>query len=272
MSFLADPARAIFSLTGRDSKRHIGTAVAISEDLLVTCEHVVEDEKEVTLLSHHPVFEGVDFREKKTGKGKVIATDKKRDLALLRGSSGRLPFLELEDKEDLDDSKPLWVWSWPGWINWEKGLEKTIENAMDQMDSDPEALRKAGEEHREREEKARENPAWWTMTLVPAPHAAVMTDSWTEDTPGIRSFGVSRFSYAGHIEGGMSGCPVVSVLTNKIVGIITNSGDHTAEDQEAAERWYDEAPPRVIVAQLTLGTGIAVSLKELKTFLSKTNT
>ena len=82
---MSDPSRAIFSLTGRDSKSLIGTAVAISEDLLVTCEHVVKDAKEVTLLSHHPVFEGVEFREKKTGKGRVIATDKKLDLALLRG-------------------------------------------------------------------------------------------------------------------------------------------------------------------------------------------
>ena len=108
---MSDPATAIFSLTGRDSKSRIGTAVAISEDLLVTCEHVVKDAKEVTLLSHHPVFEGADFCEKKTGKGRVIA--KKLGLALLRSNS-RLPFLELKEREDLDDSMPLRIWSWPG--------------------------------------------------------------------------------------------------------------------------------------------------------------
>ena len=49
---MSDPARAVFSIFGK------GTAVAISEDLLVTCENVVKDAKEVTLFSHHPVFEG----------------------------------------------------------------------------------------------------------------------------------------------------------------------------------------------------------------------
>ena len=273
---MTDPAKAIFSITGRDRKRLIGTAVAIRKDLLVTCEHVVKDAKEVTLLSHHPVFEGVEFREKKTGKGRVIATDKKLDLALLRGNSDRLPFLKLEDKEDLDDSTPLRVWSWPGWNKVEKVLAKNREDVLEKMDLDwaktleeevLRKLRKAAEQHKEFEEKARKDPVWWRSTPVPSPRAVVMTDSWTEDNPLDKSIGVLRFSFAGHTELGMSGGPVVSVPTNKIVGIVTKVISHTDGDQEAAERWYREAPPRVITAQLELGMGIAVSLKELKTFL-----
>ena len=60
---MSDPARAVFSIFGK------GTAVAISEDLLVTCEHVVKDAKEVTLFSHHPVFEGENRFEKKESQG-----------------------------------------------------------------------------------------------------------------------------------------------------------------------------------------------------------
>ena len=271
---MSDPSRAIFSLTGRDSKSRIGTAVAISEDLLVTCEHVVKDAKEVTLLSHHPVFEGVEFRENKTGKGRVIATDKKLDLALLRGSSDRLPFLKLEDKEDLDDdSTPLRVWSWPGWEKWETVRKKTLDDALGPDWAnipDEEALRKlrkAAKQHKELEEKTRKDPAWWRSTLVPSPRAVVITDSFTEDEWSGTGNNTSLFSYAGHIEGGMSGGPVVTVLTNKIVGIVIKNASYTEGDQEAAEKWYREAPPRVITAQLKLGMGVAVSVKELKAFL-----
>ncbi len=270
---MSDPARTIFSITERDRKRRIGTAVAISGNLLVTCQHVVRDAKEVTLLSHHPVFEGVGFREKRTGKGKVIATDEKRDLAVLHGSSARLPLLELEDKDDLDDSTPLRVWSWPGWNKWEKVLAKPLEDALEEMDPDSaklldeELVRKVLEERKELEEKARADPAWWTSIPVPSPRAAVMTDSFTEDDLFGTGNNTSCFSFAGHIEGGMSGGPVVSVLTNKIVGIVTKSFFHAGRDQEAAEKWYLEAPPRVITAQLELGMGIAVSAKELKAFL-----
>ena len=60
---------------------------------------------------------------------------------------------------------------------------------------------------------------------------------------------------------------MVSVLTNKIIGVIIKVVFHTEGDQEAAERWYRKAPPRVITAQLELGMGLAVSVKELKAFL-----
>ena len=242
MPFLADSPRAIFSLTGHDSAFRIGTAVAISEDLLVTCEHVVKDAKEVTLLSHHPVFEG------ENAKGKVIRTDKSLDLALLRSSS-RLPFfLQPEDKEEFDDSEPLRVWSWPGWIKWEKAFEKALEGKIPGKKEMQDLSRPASK-------------------LTPAPHAAVMTDSWEEDNPLSNLIGVSLFSFAGHIEGGMSGGPVVSVLTNKIVGIVTQCYHPPKDLQEVTDTWYLDVPPRIIEAQLELGMGIAVSLKELKTFL-----
>jgi hypothetical protein len=145
---MSDPSRSIFSVWNLESRstddQGRGTAAAISEDLLVTCEHVVRDAKEVTLLSHHPLFEG-----KKGTKGKVIGTDETLDLALLHSSS-RLPPLKLEDKEDLDDSTPLRIWSWPGWNAWWKAV-------LDQKEIQVNA----------------------SSTLTPTPRAAVMT-SWTE--------------------------------------------------------------------------------------------
>ena len=56
MSLLDDPKKSIFSVMVGILGR--GTAVAISEDLLITCQHVVEDAKEVALFSHHPISEG----------------------------------------------------------------------------------------------------------------------------------------------------------------------------------------------------------------------
>ena len=237
---MSDPARAVFSIFGK------GTAVAISEDLLVTCEHVVRDAKEVTLFSHHPVFEGETYLAKRKAKGKVLATDEKLDLALLRSSSGRLPFLELEDGEVLDDSVPLRVWSWPGWTAWWEDPKKGIKDL--------------------------------SSTLTPTPYAAVMTDSWTEEENNTL-----QFSFAGRIEGGMSGGPVVSVLTNKIVGIVTASwnvdpeaivdpsylGPDSCYDEESRS-WFEQIGKKLraaVLAQLDLGMGIAISLKELKAFL-----
>ena len=229
---MSDPATAIFSVL--TPKLEMGTAVAIREDLLVTCHHVVRDAKEVDLFSHHPVFEG-----KKSAKGKVIATAKSLDLALLR-SNIRLPFLELKEREDIDDSMPLRIWSWPGWNAWwaSAAREKEIQ-------------------------------AITPSTLSPTPHAAVMTDSWTEEENNTL-----RFSFAGRIEGEMSGGPLVSALNNKIVGIITAGWD--VDPDEVAETWrefygcqqdHDPGKSKAIRAQLGLGMGIAISLKELKVFL-----
>ena len=169
---------------------------------------------------------------------------------------------------------PLRIWSWPEWNKWAKVLEKPLEDFLEKMGPDwtktldwEAALRKALEQRKELEEKARKDPAWWRSTLAPSPRAVVMTDSFTEDEWSGTGNNTSLFSYAGHIEGGMSGGPVVSVLTNKIVGIVTKSFSHADRDQEAAEKWYLNAPPRVITAQLELGMGLAVSVKELKAFL-----
>ena len=236
---MSDPTTAIFSVWNLESRstddQGRGTAAAISGDLLVTCEHVVRDAKEVTLLSHHPLFEG-----KNGTKGKVIGTDENLDLALLRSSS-RLPFLELEDKEDLDDSIPLRIWSWPGWNAWWKAV----------LDQEKEIQGNA------------------SSTLTPTPRAAVMT-SWTEDN-------VLRFSFAGHIEDGMSGGPVVSALNNKIIGVVTHCWDVSPEEivessYLAAGSFSDDEERQeklnaAVTAQLALGMGVALSIKELKAFL-----
>ena len=181
-------------------------------------------------------------------KGKVIGTDENLDLALLRSSS-RLPFLELEDKEDLDDSIPLRIWSWPGWNAWWKAV----------LDQEKEIQVNA------------------SSTLTPTPRAAVMT-SWTEEKNNTL-----RFSFAGHIEGGMSGGPVVSALNNKILGIITRDWNVDPEAildssylgadshfDEEGQRWFErigEKTRAAVIAQLDLGMGIALSVKELKAFL-----
>ena len=176
-----------------------------------------------------PFLKGRTFVRRRQAKGGSSQLIKNLTWPLL-GGSDRLPFLKLEDKEDLDDSTPLRVWSWPGWNKWEKVLAKPLEDALEEMDPDwaklldEEALRKAVEQRKE---------------------LAVMTDSWTEDNPLDSLIGVSLFSFAGHIEFGMSDGPVVSILTNKIIGVIIKVVFHTEGDQEAAERWYRKAPPRV---------------------------
>ena len=82
---------------------------------------------------------------------------------------------------------------------------------------------------------------------------------------------------------------MVSALTNKIVGIILGGWKKDSiPPREIGETWWLETPPdtfsdedrrsllkvgrqqvEVITAQLELGMGIALSLKELKTFLER---
>ena len=111
----------------------------------------------------------------------------------------------------------------------------------------------------------------------PAPHAAVMTDFGTENN-------ISRFSFAGHIEGGMSGGAVVSALSGKIVGVVTSY--RPIDPDEVAETWYlgehpdnlsaqdlqsrlEPRPPivKAISAQLARGMGVALNIKEVRAFL-----
>ena len=229
---------AVFSvLLGNNDGR--GTAVAIRPNLLITCHHVVKDCADKILL--------VNRNSKTVYKAEVVGGDENLDLALLR-SRVHLPIsLQLEDGETLDDSTPLLVWSWPGW------------NALEQGEADPSAV-----------------------DFHPAPHAAVVTDSWTENN-------IARFSFAGHIEGGMSGGVVVSALSGKIVGVVAASWRACSPGaaQEIAETWHLDGPPdllsdqelqrrleprpaivKAIEAQLGLGMGIALSIKEVRAFLN----
>ena len=164
-----------------------------------------------------------------------------------------LPFLELEDRKILDGSMPLRIWSWPGWNAWEKTVVNTLEQVL--------------EEGKKLGEKERQDLSMSASTLTPDPHAAVMTASWTEDNPLSNLIGVSLFSFAGHIEAGTSGGPVVSVLTNKIIGIVTEIHHSPKDLREVTDTRYLDVPPRIIEAQLELGMGIALSVKELKVFL-----
>ena len=211
---LPDCEAAIFSVFSKDER--LGTAAAIHPNLLITCSHVVTDRKNVLLVSRHPVFEG-----KKGAAAEVVEIDESLDLALLC-SSVHLPFLQLEDREVVDDSAPLLVWSW-------------VEDGS-------------------------------SLELCPVPHAAVRTDSWANNN-------IAGFSFAGHAEDGMSGGVVVSALTGKIVGLITAGGN--IDPDEVAETWWesygrqqnhDPEKIKAIRAQLGLGMGIALSVKELRAF------
>ena len=220
---------AVFSVRPKSDITARGTAAAIRSNLLITCHHVVTGTEEVILVSHNPVFEG----KKKVGKGEVVAIEENLDLALLRSRVHLPTSLQLEDGKTLDDSTPLLVWSWPGW------------NAFEQGEVDP----------------------CTALDLHPAPHAAVMSESWTENR-------IPRFSFAGRIEGGMSGGAVVSALTGKIVGIVTSSWN--IDPDEIVDTWWqlygceaghDPAKIKALRALLALGMGIALNSKEAGVFL-----
>ena len=193
------------------------------------------------LITCHHAVEGTEqcilishnpvFDGKKVSMAEVVDVDKDLDLALLR-SKVHLPIsLQLEDGK-IDDSTPLLVWSWPGWNEFEQGADFS------------------------------------TVDLNPGPHAAVMSDSWTENH-------IPRFSFAGRIEGGMSGGAVVSALTGKIVGIVTSSWN--IDPDEIVDTWWqlygceaghDPAKVDALRAHLALGMGIALNSKEVRAFLN----
>ena len=157
-------------------------------------------------------------------------------------------FFNSKTGEVLDDSMPLRIWSWPGWNAWWEAWEDREKGIQ----------------------------AITSSTLSPTPYAAVMT-SWTEEKNNTL-----RFNFAGHIEGGMSGGPVVSALNNKILGIIIREWNEDPEvilassyldpdscfdgEDEESQRWL-ERKRAAVLAQLNLGMGIAIGLKGLKTFL-----
>lgn len=113
------------------------------------------------------------------------------------------------------------------------------------------------------------------LDLRCVPRAAVMTRWW----PG-KEGGVPLFSFAGHVEGGMSGGPVVSALTGEVVGIVR--ADWPLDPSEIAENWranveslgwYDFSggwgppPDEIVEEQLGLAIGIALPTCELQQFV-----
>lgn len=103
--------------------------------------------------------------------------------------------------------------------------------------------------------------------------AAVMTDCWSSGKTGIQTFG-----FAGHVEDGMSGGPVVSALTGEIVGVTIACWP--IDPDQVADAWQGvfgnlhnfsgndgPAPDEVVRAQLGLGIGIALPVYELRRFL-----
>ena len=242
---------AVFSVRPKSNFMERGTAVAIRSNLLITCHHVVRGTEQVILVSHDPVLEGK--KSARAGAAEVVGVDEDLDLALLRSKVHLPTSLQLAEGEAPDDSMPLLVWSWPGW------------NALEQGEVDPSAIVVDSE------------------LLAAAPHAAVITDSWRTEND------ISKFSFAGHIEGGMSGGAVVSALSGKIVGVVTSSWTVSNPEtaREIAETWHlgewswslseqelesrlDPRPETVkaIEAQLRLGMGIALSIDEVRTFLN----
>ena len=204
--------------------------------------HHVVEDAKQVLLASHNPV----FEGKRMGAGEVVRIDEDLDMALLRSSVHLPTHLQLEAGE-IDDSMPLLVWAWPGWNAWEDG------------ELDPSAA-----------------------VFHPASHAAVMTDSWTENN-------LPRFSFAGHVEAGMSGSPVVSALSGKIVGVATGlwrvCQSETA--REIAETWHlgewawnlseqeresrlEPRPPdlKAIEMQLRLGMGVALGVKGVRAFLN----
>ena len=215
-----------------------GTAVAIRPNLLITCHHLVKDFADKIYLVNHnsKTYHEVD----------IAGIDENRDLTLLHRKYPLEPTLQFEDEEALDDSTPLLVWSWPGW------------NALEEEGVDPSGI-----------------------DFKPTPHAAVMTECWTENN-------ISLFSFAGHIEAGMSGGAVVSALSRKIFGIAISSWIACSPEiaREVVETWFlgihpdnlgeqelrsflDPTAPiiKAIRAQLVLGMGVALAVKEIRSFL-----
>ncbi len=218
-----------------------GTAFAVRPDLLVSCEHVVRDASAILVVSKENIFDG----ERMT-TAQVVMVDKRRDLTLLKVPSASLHPLELFTSEQLDDATPLFVWRWPGWFELEKSLKMGKPEGTDMK-----------------------------PYLNCVPRVAVMTRWWP-----AKEGGVPLFSFAGHVEEGMSGGPIVSALTGQVVGVVTK--DLNVDPNEVADNWranvehmglYDFSgrlyPPadEIVAAQLGLGIGIALPVQELNSLM-----
>jgi len=214
-----------------------GTAFGVRPNLLVTCAHVVRGKSQIKILSPEQVFDGAFDTT-----ANVLAVDEQRDLAILRVPHSNFPSLRLASNEELDDSTPLLIWTWPGWNEWET---KPSARKLERSD------------------------------LKPTPRAAVISGFW--DAKEDRA---SSFSFAGHVEGGMSGGPVVSALTGEVVGVVKRFWN--LDPNEIAETWklsieslgiypdMDGPWPNaeeIVVAQLSLGSGMASPARELQSLL-----
>lgn len=175
-------------------------------------------------------------------RAEAVALDERRDLALLKVSTRGLHALVLSTSEQLDDATPLLVWTWPGSHELESKLKTATQGPPD---------------------------------LRCASRAAVMTRWW----PG-KGRSVPLFSFAGHVEEGMSGGPVISALTGEVGGVVRACWPldpcEIAENWRAnveSRGWYDFSggwgppPDEIVEAQLGLGIGIAVPTRELQQFV-----
>lgn len=168
---------------------------------------------------------------------RLIASDLSRALALVQADSEVFRPLPLLRDRCPDVTKPLLIVTWPGW------------EAFLARRGTPDDLTKC------------------------ALRAAVVTEKWGPGD-GLKC---GQFSFAGRVEGGMSGGPVVSALTAEVVGIVTQSWDF--DGFEIGETWYsfasgtlaksDLPPADMVAAQIDLGTGMAVDVGELWDFLSE---
>lgn len=178
------------------------------------------------------------FDGKNMTPAQVVMLDKRRDLALLKVPSAGVHPLQLSTSEQLDHAMPLLVWTWPGWIQLETGKVGGTDTRPD---------------------------------LRCVPRAAVMTRLWPGDEGGV-----PLFSFAGRVEEGMSGGPIVSALTGDVIGVVTSCWP--LDPSEIAENWrgnveglgwYDFSgrlyppPDEIVMAQLGLGMGIALPVQEL---------
>ncbi len=177
--------------------------------------------------------------------------DKRRDLTLLKVPSASLHPLELFTSEQLDDATPLLVWTWPGRFELESRLKM---GKAEGTDMGP--------------------------YLRCVPRAAVATRMWP-----AKEGGVPLFSFAGHVEEGMSGGPIVSALSGNVVGVVTRAW--FLDPSEIAWNWrtnvehmgwYDFSggtyppPDEIVESQLGLGMGFALPVQELNSLMSEERT
>ena len=180
------------------------------------------------------------FDGRNNTRAEVVTRDDVRDLALLKGVIPAPQVLEISTAQKVDDATPLLVWTWPGWGKRGSSSVRPEESIMRSVQ-----------------------------------RAAVVTCWWPAKERSVPSF-----SFAGHVEEGMSGGPIVSALTGEVVGVVTAAWN--IDPTEVAENWRDNVqgigrytfseflgatPDQVVEAQLMLGMGMALPAQELRDFI-----